>query len=348
MRAGNVDIGNLFFITLLSVEMFRPFTLLSTYWHEAFFGISALASMNHILTDIACERGNVAREQGAVVCEHTGVNGAGMSSANTGNTDMRSGIVFDDVSYTYIGSEKPALEHLNFRIETGKTTALVGLSGAGKSTALGLLIGYDQPTAGMISVFGHSPAQTDITQTVTLVPQEPIIFPGTVRDILAAANPQANDTDMLNALKIAHANTLHTEFEAQEPAQIQNSPADSAMSKSVLDLPILEHAKNLSGGQKQRLAIARALIRNTPVLVLDESTSALDTYTEHRLLADLRQARPDLTLLVVTHRTDTAAKADGVVVLSQGGKSCYGTPEELANNPQSTWSQLLKAQIGEN
>lgn len=322
VREGSMELDQLFLVTLLSVEMFRPFNQLSSCWHESFFGISALPSMNEIFTRIPPDAnpGRTARDPAI---------------------DPSLGISFEDVSYTYLGSDEPAIEQMSFHIAAGQTTSIVGLSGSGKSTALGLLIGYDQPLSGKIGVFGLSPSTDDVTQLVTLVPQEPIIFPGTIREILLSANPDASDAEMMKALTIARADRLHMEFD-DDAGWLQGAPED------VLSVEIFEHAKNLSGGQKQRLAIARALIRGTQILVLDESTSALDTHTEHQLISELRVAYPELTLVLVTHRIDTAANSDRVVVLAHRRVSCMGDPHELEQDPHSTWSELVAAQRGEN
>lgn len=313
VRSGTLSLESLFFITLLSVEMFRPFAQLSANWHEAFFGISALWSINEILQNY--EEFPTDNIQLATLA---------------GNAN----IVFKDVTYTYPEAGEPALINTSFEITSGLTTAIVGLSGSGKSTALGLLMGFDKPQSGHILISGIDPAAIDIAKTVALVPQDPIIFPGTIREILLSANPQTNDDEMMNVLRLADALHLHTEIQ------------DNAADKSVLDLVIFEHAKNLSGGQKQRLAVARALMRSTPILVLDESTSALDTNTEHRMLTNIRRARPGLTLLLVTHRIDTAQKADHVVVMADATVACCGAPNDLIQDRESVWSDLVSTQLG--
>ena len=307
-----MELSQLFVITMLSIEIFRPFNTLSSCWHEAFFGISALPAMNAIFS--AADATPPAK-----LTEHT--------SKTCGN------ISFPNVSYTYLGANELALNGVSFTVPAQQITAIVGLSGSGKSTALGLMMGFDQPSSGTISLAGNNPRQIDITRAMTLVPQDPIIFPGTVREILLSSNPSATEKEMLDALTWAHAVNLHQEN------------ADDA--SSVLNLRVFEHATNLSGGQKQRLAIARALIRDTPILILDESTSALDSDTEYSVLDDIRQAKPELTMLIVTHRIDTAARTDHVIVLGNGEILCQGFPAELAKNPDSAWSKLLHTQIVE-
>lgn len=315
VRTGVISLESLFFITLLSVEMFRPFAQLSIFWHEAFFGVSALWSINEILSD----------------CKDPA---KGNAHAQAVTLDCNSKILFEDVSYVYPGGGEPALVKASLEVPAGLTTAIVGLSGSGKSTALGLLMGFDTPQSGQVLISGVSPTALDIAKSVTLVPQDPIIFPGTIREILHAANPGASDEEMMGVLRLAEAVNLHTEIKVGEG------------DKAVLDVMIFEHSKNLSGGQKQRLAIARALIRNAPILVLDESTSALDTDTEHRMLANIREAKLELTLLLVTHRIDTARKADRVVVMADATVACFGDPNELANDDGSTWAELVKTQLG--
>lgn len=116
---------------------------------------------------------------------------------------------------------------MSFHIAAGQTTSIVGLSGSGKSTALGLLIGYDQ-LSGKIGVFGLSPSTDDVTRLVTLVPQEPIIFPGTIREILLSANPDASEAEMMKALTIARADRLHMEFD-DDAGWLQEAPEDVLM-----------------------------------------------------------------------------------------------------------------------
>lgn len=345
IRAGSMPLYSLFLITLLSIELFRPFTALSSCWHEAFFGISALPAMSALFERTACvpagaESATVSAKT-AVSAKTTGLTRAGESAAppvamrrsQIGDLPQSSTVAFINASYTYLGATEPALKEVNFAAFAGQTTALVGLSGSGKSTALGLLMGFDRPSSGTVMIGGILAANLDIAQTVTLVPQDPIIFPGTVRSILAEANPHADAADMMKALTLACATNLHRENSA------------TLAEDSVLDLNITENARNLSGGQKQRLAIARALIRQCPLLVLDESTSALDTQTETLVLSNIRQAYPDLTLIFVTHRIDTAAQADQVVVMGSGQVLCAGEPRLLAQG-NNAWAELIAAQLG--
>lgn len=318
IKAGTMALTDIFYIALLSVEMFRPFSVLSITWHEAFFGISALPSLNSIL-----ERSPQAAEPKK-------------SAKIKLSPDQKPEIVFQNVTYQYQGADKPALKNLNFTIKPGEMTAIVGLSGSGKSTALGLLMGFDQPDQGNISIGGIPATNIDLNKIVSLVPQDPIIFPGTIGEILHQAAPSAPRTQQIKALEVAQANYLHLE------AGQENSKQE------ILQQYVQEHGQNLSGGQKQRLAIARALVRNPAVLVLDESTSALDTNTETMMLNQIRNQFGQTTVLLVTHRIDTAEKAQQIIVMQDGEIRCAGTPQELAKDPNSAWSQLLNTQLGEN
>jgi len=298
-------------VILLSIELFRPFTALSGIWHESFYGISAASQMSALFR---------------LAPGNPRPSGEGWGKPPAGD------IEFDNVVYSYPGAGQPALDGASFRIPAGAVTAIVGLSGSGKSTALGLLMGFDRPAEGRIRVGGVDPATIPVERLITLVPQDPLLFPGTVREILAEANPGAGEAQMLTTLGTAQAQDLRT-FDAGEE-------------NGILDVRVLERGTNLSGGQKQRLAIARALIRETPVLILDESTSALDSRTEQRLLAGIRERHPGLTLILVTHRIDAASSADHVIVMEHGRVACQGSPGELLAEPGSPWAGLVAMQAG--
>ena len=311
IRGGSLTLGSLFLVILLSIELFRPFTALSGLWHESFYGISAASQMSALFR---------------LASGDPRPSGEGWGRPPAGD------IEFDNVVYSYPEAGQPALDGASFRIPAGAVTAIVGLSGSGKSTALGLLMGFDRPAEGRIHVGGVDPATIPVERLITLVPQDPLLFPGTVREILAEASPGAGEAQMLATLGTVQAQELRT-FETGDM-------------NGILDVKVLERGTNLSGGQKQRLAIARALIRETPVLILDESTSALDSRTEQRLLAGIREKHPGLTLILVTHRIDAASSADHVIVMEHGRVTCQGSPGELLAEPGSPWAGLVTMQTG--
>lgn len=303
VRAGMYPVTYLFFITLLSMEVFRPLRDLANAFHSGYFGLSA-ANQIYSTLDLDSSRPPAARNDLQAL-----------------PADEAASIEVKDLGYRYDNAASDALHGVNLRIPQGKFVAIVGGSGSGKSTLLGLMLGFDAPHAGNVTVGGISAEHLDIVSTISLVPQNPVIFPGKIEEILNEANPNATTSDMLTALTIAHAANFRTE--SADSAQVRIA------STKDLELVIDESAANISGGQKQRLAIARALVRKPRVLILDESTSALDSRVEKEIITMLRKQMPNMTLILVTHRMDVAQLADHVVVLGQGTICEQGNPIEL-------------------
>lgn len=211
------------------------------------------------------------------------------------------------------------LKSLSLRIQAGETVALVGPSGAGKSTLFDLLLRFYDPDTGQILIDGvdsHKSALTDLRRCFALVPQNPALFHGTIADNIRYARPEASDTAMVEAARIAHAD----EFIRKLPKGYETPLGDTGL--------------GLSGGQKQRLAIARALLADAPILLLDEATSALDAESEHLI----QQAMPGLmsnrTTLVIAHRLATVRHADRIIVMDAGIIQDIGNHDELVErNP---------------
>lgn len=211
------------------------------------------------------------------------------------------------------------LQSLSLRIQAGETMALVGPSGAGKSTLFDLLLRFYDPDTGQILIDGIDSRKlvlTDLRQCFALVPQNPALFHGTIADNIRYARPEASDTAMVEAARIAHAD----EFIRKLPKGYETPLGDTGL--------------GLSGGQKQRLAIARALLADAPILLLDEATSALDAESEHLI----QQAMPGLmsnrTTLVIAHRLATVRHADRIIVMDAGIIQDIGNHDELVErNP---------------
>ena len=211
------------------------------------------------------------------------------------------------------------LQSLSLHIQAGETVALVGPSGAGKSTLFDLLLRFYDPDTGRILIDGvdsRKLALTDLRQCFALVPQNPALFHGTIADNIRYARPEASDTAMVEAARIAHAD----EFIRKLPKGYETPLGDTGL--------------GLSGGQKQRLAIARALLADAPILLLDEATSALDAESEHLI----QQAMPGLmsnrTTLVIAHRLATVRHADRIIVMDAGIIQDIGNHDELVErNP---------------
>ncbi|MFD5803854.1 ABC transporter ATP-binding protein [Streptomyces sp. NPDC127020] len=229
-------------------------------------------------------------------------------------TGLRGAVTFEGVAHFYEGDGRPAVEDFTLAVEPGETVALVGASGAGKSTVLNLVIGFLRPTSGRLLLDGTDMSTLDLRtyrRFVSVVPQESILFDGTIRDNVAYGMDDADEESVRTALRDANA----LEFVDRLPRG--------------LDTLVGEHGARLSGGQRQRLAIARALIRNPRVLILDEATSALDTRSEALVQEALARLLRGRTTFVVAHRLSTVRGADRIVVMGEGRIQEAGTHEEL-------------------
>ncbi|MGW0145445.1 ABC transporter ATP-binding protein [Streptomyces sp. NPDC003333] len=229
-------------------------------------------------------------------------------------TALRGAVTFEAVTHAYEDGDRPAVRDFTLDVAPGETIALVGASGAGKSTVLNLVIGFIRPTAGRVLVDGVDMNTLDLRtyrRFLSVVPQESILFDGTVRENVAYGMDDADEETVRAALRDANA----LEFVDRLPQG--------------LDTLVGERGARLSGGQKQRLAIARALIRDPRVLVLDEATSALDTRSEALVQEALARLLRGRTTFVVAHRLSTVRGADRIVVMSDGRVQETGTHEEL-------------------
>lgn len=228
-------------------------------------------------------------------------------------TSLRGAVTFEGVEHVY-DENRPAVRDFSLAVSPGETIALVGASGAGKSTVLNLVIGFIRPTSGRLLLDGTDMNTLDLRtyrRFVSVVPQESILFDGTVRENVAYGMDDAGDAAVRDALRDANA----LEFVDRLPQG--------------LDTLVGEHGARLSGGQRQRLAIARALIRDPRVLILDEATSALDTRSEALVQQALARLLHGRTTFVVAHRLSTIRGADRIVVMGDGAIQETGTHEEL-------------------
>jgi subfamily B ATP-binding cassette protein MsbA len=216
----------------------------------------------------------------------------------------RGEIKFVNVSFSYPGSERLALHDINFHASVGQTVALVGGSGGGKTTISALIPRLYQPTSGQILIDGIDIKELTLTSlrlNIALVSQDIVLFNDTVQHNIAFGSRNAcSRDDVIAAAKSANA----WDF-------IQQLPQG-------LDTTIGEDGAKLSGGQRQRIAIARALLKNAPILILDEATSALDTESERQVQAALATLMQNRTTLVIAHRLSTIEHADRILVLDQG------------------------------
>ncbi len=221
-------------------------------------------------------------------------------------------ITFDDLNFAY--DEQNVLNHLNLSITKGQMLALVGSSGSGKSTIAQLLLRFYDPPYGQLKIDGvaiQDFTKNDLRSHIALVSQDPLLFNDTVANNIALSNPNATEDQIIWAAKQAYAH----EFIEAMPEGYQTSIGDSG--------------NKLSGGQKQRIAIARAFLKNAPILILDEATSALDTESEKQVQKALEAISKDRTTIAIAHRLSTISNADQIVVLDHGQIAEKGTHQDL-------------------
>lgn len=237
-------------------------------------------------------------------------------------------IIFDNVGFSY-DENKPLFENLNLVFPAGKTTALVGASGGGKSTIINLVMRMFDPDEGTITVNGLDLRQVSFASLrahMSYVGQDTFLFNGTVRDNLELGRQGATEEEIIEAAKAAHAHDFIMNM---------NNGYDSLVG---------ENGGNLSGGQKQRLAIARAMLRDADILILDEATSALDSYAESLVQDALKRLTKDRTTIVIAHRLATITSADNIVVLENGKILEQGPQRELLAH-DGPYRRLYELQI---
>ncbi len=235
-------------------------------------------------------------------------------SGHSARSAVRDGSVrFDDVSFSY-GRGAPVLRNMSFTLAPGETVALVGQSGAGKTTCANLLLRFWDPQEGAIRIGGCGLDELslgELRRVVTLVPQDVFLFNGTIADNIRLGRPEASDAEIERAARLAQAHDFIT-----------------ALPKAYAE-PCGERGARLSGGQRQRIAIARAFLRDAPVLVMDEAVSNLDTESEEALRRAMEQVRRGRTVLIIAHRPSTIRSADRVLMIEEGRIVEAGAPAEL-------------------
>ena len=245
---------------------------------------------------------------------------------------VKGDIEFQNVSFLYDSSHRPVLENISLRLPPGSVTALVGHSGSGKTTLAGLLPRFYTQNEGRILLDGHELADyqlDNLRQQIALVSQDVVLFNDTITGNIAYGALAGADRDaVIRAATAAHA----MEF-------IEKLPDG-------LDTRLGENGTLLSGGQRQRLAIARALLKDAPVLILDEATSALDTESERAIQEALKEVMKDRTTLVIAHRLSTIENADQVIVLREGRVIEQGTHDELLAMGKA-YARLYQTQFGD-
>lgn len=226
-------------------------------------------------------------------------------------------VSFDGVSLSYHKNEEYSLENISFNADKGETIGIIGGTGSGKTSIINLLCGFYTPTKGDIILNGKNIlnyTDEELNNTISVVMQKATMFKGTIRENIVFGKEDISDKEIERALEIS------------QSKEIINSKSDG------LDELILEQGKNLSGGQKQRLSIARAVVRNTPILILDDSFSALDYQTDKKLRNALEETKDSRLTFIVSQRTSTIENCDKILVLNEGEVVGMGTHSELIDN----------------
>ncbi len=302
----NMEFQPALFLLVLAPEFYMPLRALGARFHAGMSGTTAAKRIYEIL-DTKVESGKwvVDSEQLSV------------SSAQSG--EFRS-IELKDVSFTYPNETKPALENINLKINKGQHIALVGKTGAGKTTFVQLLLGFVQPTTGAINYQSPitnlqspsiHPSSFILHHSITWVPQRPHLFHTTIAENIRLGKADATHEEVVNAAKAAR---LH-EFIDSLPEKYETIVGESGA--------------RLSSGQAQRLALARAFLKGAPILILDEPTSALDPETESLLEESTRELMQGRTVITIAHRLNTIFQADQIIVLDEGRIIEQGTHREL-------------------
>ena len=262
------------------------------------------------------------------------VDGNEKESAVQQTEEPKTAVSMEDVTFYYQESKEPAVEHISFTAKKGETIGIIGGTGSGKSTLVSLIPRFYDVTEGQVLVNGKDVREykvENLRSKVGMVPQKAVLFHGTIRDNMKMGREDASDEEIFAALKTAQALEI-----------VENKPGK-------LDTVLSEGGKNLSGGQRQRFTIARALVRNPEVLILDDSASALDFATDANLRKAIAEDTNNMTVFIVSQRAASIMHADKIIVLDDGQMVGYGTHQELLKQcevyQEICYSQFSKEEV---
>ena len=302
-RAGHTDLTGTLFIILLSADFFIPMRQLGSFFHVAMNGMAASDKIFALLDVKKEETGEIADE-----------------------VPQTNDLCMQDLSFSYDESRQ-ILVHINLSVKSGQFVALVGASGCGKSTIASLFMGRNTADQGQITLGGLPLAAIpeDVRmQKITYVSHDAYLFKGSVRDNLLMAKEDATEGEMWKVLE-------------------QTKLADFLRQEEGLDTKLLEKASNLSGGQRQRLALARALLHDSPIYIFDEATSNIDVESENDIMEQIIALAKTKTVLLISHRLANVVGADQIYVLEKGQLVEVGQHESLLQE-QKTYASLWQAQ----
>lgn len=312
-----VDVGN-----LTQGEVIA----LVNYMSQILVELVKLANLIILLTKaFACSKrvGEIFAMEPSVVETKNTMNSEGIPQTTTDDK-----VVFKNVTFTYEGAKEPALSNLSFAAKKGQTIGIIGGTGCGKSTLVNLIPRFYDATEGEIFVDGLSVKDYSFDQlrsNIGVVPQKAVLFNGTIADNMRWGKVDATREEMEKAIAIAQGSDV----------------VDGK--KNGLEEMILQGGKNLSGGQRQRLTIARALVKEPEILILDDSASALDFATDAKLRKAIREETQDMTVFIVSQRASSIKHADQIIVLEDGEMAGIGTHEELLQTCE-VYQEIVKSQ----
>lgn len=284
MSQGEINYSQLLIILFLSAECMKPFYELNLYWHGSYLGFSVAEELYKILDEKIITQ--IDKEQNSVQ-----------------NISSKPSLTLENVSFKYEVNTNPVLENLDMEIKSGQVTAIVGESGCGKSTIVNLLLRFFEIESGNIKIDGvdiKKYSTTYLRQQIAVVFQDTYLFYGTIKENINLANPNASEEEIINAAKAANAHDFIMQF------------------PKGYDTLVGERGATLSGGQKQRISIARAVLKNAPILILDEATSNVDVVSEKAIQIALEKLMKNRTTIVIAHRLSTIENADKVYTLKAG------------------------------
>ena len=307
---GDMTIGDFVLINAFTMQIFMPLNFLGFVYREI---RGSLANIDNLFSLLA-QRPAISDKPDSLALTLKG----GVENAT---------VQFENVHFSYHDA-RPILNGITLQVEAGKKVAIVGESGAGKSTIMKLLFRFYEPTRGTVCVNGQDISQVtqnSLRNHIAIVPQDTVLFNTTLKDNIAYGNPNATDEEIMHAASLAHLN----HFIAQLPDGINTK--------------VGERGLKLSGGEKQRVAIARALLKGAPIMIFDEATSSLDSESEQAILAALRDAAKGHTSLVIAHRLSTIIDADNILVMNKGMITEQGTHSQLLQK-QGVYAKLWHTQ----
>jgi ATP-binding cassette subfamily C protein CydCD len=337
VQAGSMELTALVVVLMLGVEIFRPLRELRVVLHQGMLGLSAAQGIRDLLAvqpqvrDVASGQNNAlgGLGGGAAPLPPDQNNRFTANSANA-KPSIAPSIAFEHVTFAYPGGRRPALRDLAFQVAAGERVGVVGSSGAGKSTISRLLLRFADPSAGRVTVGGHDLRELslhDLRRLIAVVSQDTYLFHGTVEDNLRMGRPDATQAELEAA---AHNANIH-EAIAALPQGYQTV--------------VGERGVRLSGGQRQRIAIARALLRDAPILILDEALSSVDAESEAAIQEALDRLMRGRTTLIFAHRLSSIIGADRILVLDNGAVAESGTHATLMAR-DGVYRRLMAGQAG--